>query len=106
MRARTTEEYVNMIEQAIDDTFDLRQAFEFDGDDLGDVSKFVDQLESNLKDMYQSMKDGSYQFSTGNLPFMTIVDGYHESMIPFKYLLLRINATHMKGLEVDSGMTL
>ncbi len=106
VRARSTEEYVNMIEQAIDDTFDLRQAFEFDSDDLGDVAKFVDPLESGLKEIYQSMKDGTYQFSTGDLPFMSILNEYHDSMIPFKYLLLRINATHMKGLEIDSGMTL
>jgi hypothetical protein len=33
VRAHATEEYVDMIRQAIDETFDLRQAVEFKGAD-------------------------------------------------------------------------
>lgn len=49
------------------------------------------------------MKDESYEFATGNFPFRAILDKYHESLLPFKYLLLRINEAHMKGLEVGAA---
>ena len=99
IRARTTDEYVNMIEQAIDETWDLRQSIEYDEDYMADARAFIDELESGLKDIYQSMKDETYEFATGDFPFMAILNKYHESMLPFKYLLQRINETHMKGLE-------
>jgi len=99
-RARSTEEYVGLVQQAIDEVFDLRQAIEFDADDLAGSMSFIDELETGLKQLYATMEDGSYQFATGDLPFMEIINSYHESLIPFKYLLLRINETHMKGLAV------
>ena len=99
VRARSSDEYVNMIEQALDEVWDLRQAIEYDEEYMADARAFIDELENNLKEIYQSMKDGEYKFSTGDFPFMEILDKYHESMIPFKFLLKRINETHMKGLE-------
>ena len=64
------------------------------------VREFIGPLEKSLKDLYQSMKDGNYEFATGDLPFMEIVEKYHDAQLPFKFLLKRINETHMKGLEV------
>ena len=103
VRARSTEEYVNMVEQAIDDTFDLKQAIEFDYDEMSPAMAFVDQLDAQLKALYESMKDGSYQFATGDLPFVAIIEAQHEAMLPFKYLLKRINETHMKGLQIEES---
>ena len=99
VRARSTEEYVDMIKQAIDETFDLRQAIEFD-EFMEDARDFVDDLEAILKALYASMEDGTYQFATGDLPYMALMTKYHESMVPFRYLLKRINETHNKGLEI------
>ena len=45
------------------------------------------------------MKDGKYKFATGDLP-MEIVEKYHDAELPFKFLLKRINETHMKGLQI------
>ncbi len=100
VRAHSTEEYVDMIKQAIDETFDLRQAIEFDEDFMADARPLVDELEKILKDLYESMKDGSYQFATGDLPYVALMENYHESVVPFRYLLKRINETHNKGLEL------
>jgi hypothetical protein len=99
-RAHSTEEYVAMIEQAIDDSWDLRQSIEYDEEYMSDARGFIDQLENALKQLYQSMKDGEYTFATGDLPFMEIVSKYHDAQIPFKFLLKRINETHLKGLDV------
>ena len=101
VRARSTDEYVDMIRQAIDETFDLRQAVEFDEEFMAEARPLIDEIEKVLKDLYQSMKDGTYQFATGDLPYMELMKNYHESMVPFRYLLKRINETHNKGLELS-----
>jgi len=101
VRARSTDEYVRLVEQAIDETFDLRQSIEYDEDYMAEARGFIDQLERSLKDLYQSMKDEKYEFATGELDFMPIVKKYHDGVLPFKFLLKRINETHMKGLEIQ-----
>ena len=100
VRARSSDEYVQMIEQALDVVWDLHQSIEYDEDFLAIAREFIGPLENSLKDLYQSMKDGKYEFATGDLPFMAIVEKYHDAELPFKYLLKRINETHMKGLQV------
>ena len=101
VRARSTDEYVQLIEQAIDEVFDLRQSIEYDEDYMSDARGFIDELEQILKDLYQSMKDGSYEFATGDLPYVALLAKYHEAMVPFKFLLKSINETHLKGLEIN-----
>lgn len=103
VRAHSTEEYVDMINQAIDETFDLRQAIEFDEEFMSEARILVDELEACLKAVYESMKDGSYEFATGDLPYIALMKNYHEEMVPFRYLLKRINETHMKGLELTES---
>ena len=103
VRAHSTEEYVDMINQAIDETFDLRQAIEFDEEFMSEARILVDALEVCLKALYESMKDGSYEFATGDLPYIALMKNYHEEMVPFRYLLKRINETHMKGLELTES---
>ena len=99
-RARSTDEYVRWIEQALDDVWDLHQSIEFDEESMSYAPEFIGPLENSLKELYQSMKDGNYQFATGDLAFMEIVEKYHDAQLPFKFLLKRINETHMKGLDV------
>ena len=103
VRAHSTGEYVDMIRQAIDETFDLRQAIEFDEEFMAEARPLVDEIEAVLKALYESMKDGSYEFATGDLPYMAVMKQYHESMVPFRYLLKRINETHNKGLELKES---
>jgi hypothetical protein len=99
VRARTSDEYVQMIEQALDDVWDLHQSIEYDEDYMSVAREYIGPLEHSLKALYQSMKDGKYEFATGDLPFMEIVGKYHDAELPFKFLLKRINETHMKGLQ-------
>ncbi len=103
VRAHSTDEYVDMIKQAIDESFDLRQAIEFDEEFLADARPLVDVIELSLKELYDSMKNGNYEFATGDLPYMAEMKKYHESMVPFRYLLKRINETHNKGLELTGS---
>jgi hypothetical protein len=103
VRAHSTDEYIDMIKQAIDETFDLRQAVEFDEEFMSEARPLVDSIEADLKALYESMKDGSYEFATGDLPYVAEMKKYHESMVPYRYLLKRINETHNKGLELKES---
>jgi hypothetical protein len=103
VRAHSTDEYIDMIKQAIDETFDLRQAVEFDEEFMSEARPLVDSIEADLKALYESMKDGSYEFATGDLPYVAEMEKYHESMVPYRYLLKRINETHNKGLELKES---
>ena len=100
VRAHSTDEYIDMIRQAIDETFDLRQAIEFDEEFIAEARPLVDVIELTLKEMYESMKAGTYEVATGDRPYGAEMKKYHESMVPFRYLLKRINETHNKGLEL------
>lgn len=47
------------------------------------------------------MADGSYKFADQNLPFMGIVSGVDDMLLPIKLLLRTINETHRNGLDID-----
>jgi hypothetical protein len=100
VRAHSTDEYVDMIKQALDEVFDLRQAIEFEGEYMTAAVPLVDEIDGVLNELYSSMKEGRYEFATGDLAYMAEMKKYHESMVPFRYLLKRINETHNKGLEL------
>ena len=89
-----------MIEQALDDVRDLHQFIEFDEEHMAYARENIGPLENSLKELYQSMKDGKYEFATGDLPFMAVVDKYHDAKLPLMFLLKRLNETQMKGLQV------
>ena len=99
--ARSVEEYVDLIDQAIYETEELRLAAEYDMESMGATASFVDDLEKNLRELKQSMADGKYQFENKDLPFMDIVENVNERFLPFKFMLRRINDTHRFGLDVE-----
>jgi hypothetical protein len=99
--ARTVEEYVNLLDQAIFETEELEIVAEFDMESMGATASFVDSLKKTLRDMRKSMEDGGYRFENKDLPFMKIVERYDERSLPFKFLLRRINDTHRYGLNVE-----
>lgn len=100
-RPKTAKEYVYLVDQAIDEVNDLRMSAEYDVDSLGESLKFIPDLEEQLRELRQSMADGSYTFANEDLQFMRIVEHEDDRLLPFKYLFLVINETHKKGLDVD-----
>ena len=101
-RARTAEEYIEWVKQAVFEVGDLRDCLEFEMEELGRFPAFLDPLEKGIKDVYQSMCDGKYAFGREDLPFMEVAE-QHADEIPFHILLKQINETHRKGLDVDAG---
>jgi len=100
-RARTADEYIEWVKQAVFEVGDLRACLEFEMEETGQFPGFVDLLEQSIMELYQSMKDGKYQFGREDLTFMGLVHN-HGDQIPFATLLKQINETHRKGMEVDS----
>lgn len=102
-RPNTPQAYVDLVKQALFEIDELRAAIEYDMEGMQDSVSFVDDLERAVKQVYESMVDGSYHFQDKDLPFMDIVRQQGVFSLPFRDLLNLINDTHRKGLEVDEG---
>ncbi len=100
-RPKTAEEYVDLVDQAIFEIEDLRMAAEYDTDSLGAATEFLADLERDVRRLRDSMADGSYMFGKNNLPFFNIAEHQDERVLPFRQLLLKINETHIKGLDAE-----
>lgn len=100
-RPKTPEEYVSLVDQALDEIDELRASMEYDMDSMGGAGDFLDALESQVRELRAAMADGSYRFGKEDLPFMRLVDTQDERLLPFKYLFATINRTHKQGLNVD-----
>jgi hypothetical protein len=99
-RARTVDEYVEWVRQAVFEVDDLRACIEFETEDVRQFPDFLDPLDEGIKGLHQSMLDGTYAFGREDLPFMDLAAQFAEE-IPFHTLLKQINETHRRGLEVD-----
>ncbi len=100
-RARSAEEYIDLVQQALFEVEDMRASIEFDSEGMGDALIFMEKLEAAVKGLHQSMVDGTYTFGRDDLGFMSIVKTAENNALPFKYMLTRINETHKHGLEVE-----
>lgn len=100
-RPKTAEQYVDLVDQALFEIEDLRAAAEYDTDSLGAATEFLEDLERDVRKLRDSMADGSYRFGKEDLPFVRVVEHQDERILPFRLLLLKINETHIKGLEVE-----
>ncbi|MCU7811338.1 MAG: general secretion pathway protein GspF [Candidatus Thiodiazotropha sp. (ex Notomyrtea botanica)] len=100
-RARSAEEYVEWVKQAVFEVDDLRDCYDFQMEELGRYPTFLEPLEQTIKALQQSMVDGEYHFGREDLAFIELVNRHGED-IPFAILLRQINETHRKGIDVDS----
>ncbi len=100
MKPKTVEEYVYLIDQALCEIDELRSAVEYDIESMGGAMPFLDTLEKQVKDLYKSMKNGTYRFENSDLPFMDLVNRQDDRVLPFKYMLRVINDTHRNGLDI------
>ncbi|MEW8469082.1 MAG: hypothetical protein AB2637_11150, partial [Candidatus Thiodiazotropha sp.] len=96
-RARSAEEYVEWVKQAVFEVDDLRDCYDFQMDELARYPSFLEPLEEGIKSLYRSMEEGEYHFGREDLTFMPLVDR-HGDDIPFAILLRQINETHRKGI--------
>ena len=98
-RARSAQEYAEWVEQAMFEVGDLKDCLLYEIEDLQRFPAYIEPLEEGVKQVYDAMVAGTYQFGREDLPFMEIVRLY-EDQIPFHTLLKQINETHRRGLDV------
>lgn len=98
-RARTADEYIEWVRQAVFEVEDLRACLEYEMEEMVAFPGFLEPLEQGIVELFDSMKEGRYRFGREDLPFMGLVHNYGDQ-IPFASLLKQINETHRKGMEV------
>ncbi len=99
-RARSVNEYVDWIQQAVFEIGDLKDCLLYEVETLTTFPAFIEPIEEGINKIYQDMQAGNYHFGREDLPFMEIALANAEQ-IPFMTLIKQINETHRKGLEVD-----
>lgn len=99
-RARSVDEYVEWVRQAVFEVADLRDCLEYETEDMAKIPAFLDPLEDGVAALLRSMQEGTYAFGREDLPFMDLAGRYADE-IPFHTLLKQINETHRRGLEVE-----
>jgi hypothetical protein len=101
-RARTAQEYVELVDQVIFDLEELMASAAFDMDEADSSPAFLELLLKEVRELRAAMADGSYLFGRGDLPFMRLVKRSSEKTLPFIRLFYRINQTHKLGLDAQS----
>ena len=101
-KIRTPEEYIDMVKELREDVFDLREAVDYDPDEMGRAALFVEPLEKIVTELYNSFVDGSYEFKDEDLPYMHIVkENNYTAILPMLHLLKEVNRIHRDGLDID-----
>ncbi len=98
-RARSVDEYIEWVKQAVFEIDDLRACLEYDSEELVQFPVFLDPLDAGIKALYTAMQEGRYCFGRDDLPFIELAAQYADA-IPFHTLLNQINATHQLGLDI------
>jgi hypothetical protein len=99
-RARTAEEYIDLVKQVIFELEDLQAASAYDIDELASENTLVKLLLQEMRELYDTMEKGDYLFGRQDLPFMRLLKNATENELPFLRLFYMINRTHTRGLDV------
>lgn len=102
-RARTAQEYVELVDQVIFDLEELIASTAYDVDEIDSTPAFLGLLLKEVRELRASMADGSYLFGRQDLPFMRLVKRSNEKTLPFIRMFYRINQTHKLGLDVQES---
>ncbi len=101
-KIRTPEEYVAMVKDLREDVFDLREAVEYDPEEMSRASLIIEPLEHMVNELYESFINGSYEFKDEDLPYMKIVkENNYTAILPMLNLLKEVNRIHRNGLDID-----
>lgn len=101
-KVKTPEEYIELVKQLREDVFDLREAVEYDPEEMSRATILIEPLERIVNELYNSFADGSYEFKDEDLPFMSIVkENNYTAILPMLNLLKEVNRIHRNGLDID-----
>ncbi|WP_455207838.1 hypothetical protein [Kaarinaea lacus] len=100
-KATSMAEFKILVREALGEIDDLRASIEYDEENMGGALGFIDELEGAVKQLYESIENGTYQPGVGELPFMEIVRNADAQLLPFKNLFARIEESHKAGLSSE-----
>ncbi len=90
----TLAQYAKLVDDALFDIQDMRNAIEFDEDYMAVSAQFIEPLAKDLNQLKQELDDDNHQFGGEDLPYMEYLKKLPEEIVPFKYLLKVINQVH------------
>ena len=102
-RPKTIDEYVHLVDRAINEVDQLILELEDDTEEQSEQLQLLNALSESLFTVLGSMADGSYENedSEKDLPFMELADKLTGQQ-PLIHILAVINDTHRNGLD-DEG---
>jgi len=86
-RARDKQEFIDLINQTLDEVEDLRAAIEYDEEFMGNAVMIVEPISIGLGKLLAAVKSGEYLKNTDHLA------------VPFWPLLKLILETHQQGYQ-------
>ncbi|MDP2026746.1 hypothetical protein [Sulfuriferula sp.] len=90
------DELIDLVHQAVYEVDELRACIEDEPDEMERYMPFIDQLDRQLRILFDNMTSGRYTCpGEVDLEFMSVVQKWGRD-IPFKPLLLAINQAHRK----------
>jgi hypothetical protein len=102
-RARNQDEFIYLINQALDEVGDLRAAIEYDEEFMGEAAIIVEPLSAGLSRILSSVQADNYQTGQGDLlDFLGSLKDTDRRIIPFWPILKLILETHELGYYNDS----
>jgi hypothetical protein len=85
-RARSAEEYVEWVKQAVFEVDDLRDCYDYQMEEMGRYPSFLEPLEEGIKALHRQMQEGEYHFGREDLSFMPLVTAMARIFpLPFYY---------------------
>ncbi len=103
-RARSVNELIEIIDQALDEVDDLRAAIEYDEEYMGESSNIIAPVSTGLSNLRRAITDGDYQPGQGDwMAFLEWLSNIDHRAVPFWPLLKLILDTHQKGYQSDEG---
>ena len=101
-RARSRDEMIELINQALDAVEDLRAAIEYDEAYIDDNSIIVEPLSNGLSDVLMAIRNDEYEPGQGGwFEFLDAIRDMDHRALPFWPLLRRIIDTHENGYLAD-----
>lgn len=97
-RARDKDEFIDLINQALDDVDDLRAAIEYDEEFMGNAAMLVEPISVELSKLQVAVRNDEYLTGDdGWLDFVTALQNSDHHAVPFWPLLKLILETHQRG---------
>ena len=105
-RARSLEEYKEMLKEALYEIQEVKATAEFD-DYMNDAVLIADSMRPELEDILKNIENNTNQYGN-ELSFMQNTHRMPTEIVPFKSLLSRISATQKKwpGRGINSIQTI